>query len=140
VRPYWTFPPPLPAMAAVGRRAWPPPPRGARARFLGRHHGLRRPATVRQRHHPAMHAGKLSAEVGWPRLRHSWLRLGAGSTVVPSPSPEDSPAASWPSVSSRPCPAHLQVGPVSAWGPFVSRNRQSWVHGLGCIENDFQKL
>jgi hypothetical protein len=23
VRPYWVFPPPLPAMAAVGRRAWP---------------------------------------------------------------------------------------------------------------------
>jgi hypothetical protein len=67
-------------MAVVARRVWPefpppslplrsrapasPPPRDARARFLGRHHGLRQPATVRQRRHPAMHTGELNVELG----------------------------------------------------------------------------
>jgi hypothetical protein len=49
-----------------------------------------------------------------------WVRLGAGSTLVPSPSPETSPAASSPPVSASPALLWLAGGSVDPWVPRVS--------------------
>jgi hypothetical protein len=36
---------------------------------------------------------ELDAELVWPPTRHHWVRVDERSTMVPSPSSEDSPAA-----------------------------------------------
>jgi hypothetical protein len=134
VRPYWAFPPPLPAMAAVARRAWPellhpPPPfsvralrlpssRDARTPSLMPHHGRCWPLDGEQRHWPAIPTGELPPELPHCSGLARWVCLGAGSVVVSSPSPKISPAASLPSVSAAPAPGWLMGGvPIDRRSP-----------------------
>jgi hypothetical protein len=129
VRPYWAFPPPLPAMAVVGRRAWPellhpPPPfpvralhlpssRDARAPSLAPQHGRCWPPDGEQRHRPTIPTGELPLELPcYSGLAH-WVRLGAGSVVVRSPSLEISPATSLLPVSAAPAPGWLTGVPAA---------------------------
>jgi hypothetical protein len=100
--------------------------REARAPSLAPHRGRSWQPAGEQSRRSAIPTSELP-----PKLPHlwelaRWMRLGAESTLVPSPSPEVSPAVSLPPVSGRTCSAHWRVGPVSALGPRVSRSRQAW--------------
>jgi hypothetical protein len=124
------------AMAAVGRRAWPelfhpPPPfpvralrlpssRDARAPSLAPHHGRCWPPDGEQRHRATISAGELPPELPYCSGLPRWVRLGAGSMVVPSLSPEISPAASLPPVSAAPAPGWLTGRvPIYPWAPAI---------------------
>jgi hypothetical protein len=101
---------------------------------LAPHRGWSWQPAGEQSRHSAIPAGELPPEFPclWELVRR--MRLSTGSTLVPSPSPEISPAASLPPVSGNAGSAHRRVGPVSALGPCVSCSGQAWVHGIGCTQ------
>jgi hypothetical protein len=155
VRANWLLSSSAAAMVAVGRRAWPellhpPPPfpvravrspdsRDARTPSLVPHHGRRWPPDGEQRHRPTIPAGKLPPELPRCSGLARWVCLGAGSTLVPSPLPETSPAAREPLVSAALLGFGCRVGPLTRGSRTpVSPGALDRVHP-GRSPADFQK-